>query len=658
MIIDYPWYMVLLCLLAGAAYAAVLYFVGRRRFGRRTNWLLAALRFVAVSVIALLLLAPMTRRTVHERQKPHVVLAVDRSQSVAQSADSAFSLDMLEDDLGDKLRFTEMDFGDAAGTDIGGVLENIEGDVDAVVLATDGIYNRGSNPATAVERLAVPVYTVALGDTTPRCDAALGGLRVGRVAMSGSTIPLELTVSATLLRGNSSQLTIADARGRQCFSQRLTYDDDDYAIAVEATLPASEPGLQRFTARLGMVEGEVNAGNNVLSFYVDVIDARRKVAIVANAPHPDLAALKRAIESNPNYEAKVIMDNGKLKKEEWDDFSLVVLHNLPSRERPDVSFANDVARMYVVGLHTDLARFNALHAGMEISAKAQRVNEVTAIAREGFTLFNLDASDAAAFEQLPPLSAPFGEARMAEGVQTLFGARLGNIDTRQPLIAATAQGGGRSVFVWGEGLWRWRLADFAASGSHDRFDRMVQQLVGFAAMHGDKQRLRVEAERTYQAGTSIVLRALQYNETYEMSNTSEVSLDLKGEDYTGTFTFHRDGDAYSLVLPDLAEGVYRYRASTPDGLTCDGTFAVEALGLEMSRLVADHGLLRTISHTTDGQCFAPSDIDALKRQLAELKPTIYSHTRYSDLLGLPLVLALIVLLLGAEWLIRKLNGEI
>ncbi len=204
MIIDYPWYMVLLCLLAGAAYAAVLYFVGRRRFGRRTNWLLAALRFVAVSVIALLLLAPMTRRTVHERQKPHVVLAVDCSQSVAQSADSAFSLAMLEDALGDKLRFTEMDFGDAAGTDIGGVLENIEGDVDAVVLATDGIYNRGSNPATAAERLAVPVYTVALGDTTPRCDAALGGLRVGRVAMSGSTIPLEHTVSATLLRGNSS----------------------------------------------------------------------------------------------------------------------------------------------------------------------------------------------------------------------------------------------------------------------------------------------------------------------------------------------------------------------------------------------------------------------------------------------------------------------
>ena len=37
MIIDYPWYYVLFCLLAGAAYAAGLYYVGRRRFGKGVN---------------------------------------------------------------------------------------------------------------------------------------------------------------------------------------------------------------------------------------------------------------------------------------------------------------------------------------------------------------------------------------------------------------------------------------------------------------------------------------------------------------------------------------------------------------------------------------------------------------------------------------------
>lgn len=657
MIIDHPWYMTALCVAAGAAYAAVLYFVGRRHFGRRTNILLAALRFVAVTAIALLLLAPMTRRTVHERQKPHVVVAVDRSASVLQSADSAFNVDALVDALGDRLRISLRPFGDAAGTDIGTVLEETDDDVDALVLATDGICNRGPNPSSAAEHLAIPVHTITLGDTTPLRDAALGALRVGRVAMAGSTIPLELTVTATLLEGHTAQLVMTDARGHQLLTQRIAYDDAAFAQSISAMLPAAEPGLQRFTATLSLTDGEANVANNTLSFYVDVIDARRKVAIVGNAPHPDLAALRRAVANNPNYEADVLLA-ADLRNFKAEDYSLAVLHNMPSREHPDVSFAESLPQVHIIGLRTDLARYNALHTGVEIVAKTQRSNDVTAIARDGFTLFNLDAADAAAFETLPPLTAPFGEARVAEGVQTLFGARLGNIDTRQPLVAATAQGERRRVVVWGEGLWRWRLADFAADGSNDRFDRLIQQLVAFAAMQADKQRLRVETERTYQAGTPATIRAMLYNEAYEPTNNADIGFDLKGDSLSATFAFHRDGDAYSLTLPDLPEGIYRYRASTPDGPTAEGTFAVEATGLEMSRLTADHAMLRTISHTTGGSTFAPADIDGLKRQLAELKPTIYSHTRYSDLLGLPLVLAIIVLLLGAEWLIRKLCGEV
>ena len=52
MIIDYPWYYVLLCLLAGAIYAAALYAFGRKPFTRGLQWLLSVLRFLAVSAIA------------------------------------------------------------------------------------------------------------------------------------------------------------------------------------------------------------------------------------------------------------------------------------------------------------------------------------------------------------------------------------------------------------------------------------------------------------------------------------------------------------------------------------------------------------------------------------------------------------------------------
>ena len=170
-------------------------------------------------------------------------------------------------------------------------------------------------------------------------------------------------------------------------------------------------------------------------------------------------------------------------------------------------------------------------------------------------------------------------------------------------------------------------------------------------------RLQVEAARSYAEGETPVVRAQLYNENYELTNAPEVHLHLTGDSLEADYTFARDGAAYSLTLPDLKGGLYRYRA-TADGLTADGTFAVEALNLEQRTLVADHNLLRTISTTTGGEMYTPDQLSSLRSQLSTLKSTIYSHTRYAELLRLPWVLALIVLLLAAEWVLRKYQGEL
>ena len=127
------------------------------------------------------------------------------------------------------------------------------------------------------------------------------------------------------------------------------------------------------------------------------------------------------------------------------------------------------------------------------------------------------------------------------------------------------------------------------------------------------------------------------------------------------FIVSRDGDGYSLALGRLPEGLYRYTAKTQyngETLTTEGSFAVEALHLEQANLTADHALLRSISAITGGKMYYPDQLDELRDELTSLKPVIYTHTRFSELLNLPWVLILIVLLLGAEWVLRKYHGEI
>lgn len=662
MVIDYPWYFVLLCLLAGAAYAAGLYFMGHRRFGKGVNALLAGMRFVAVTIIALLLLAPVAKRTVHERQKPRVVLEEDCSLSVQMSADSAFTLMDLWDDLeaaGCQLMLNA-DASHAEQTDLGELLDRISPDVMAVVLSSDGINNRGQNPTTVAERLGIPVYTVALGDTTPRRDAALRNIRHNRIAYLGNSFPVEITIGVHRLKGHTAQLTIADGRGKNVAQHQVAYDDDDFSSTMTFSIPAEAKGLQKYVVSLSLVEGEVEPTNNVQTLYVDVIDGRRKVVIVGNAPHPDLAALKQAVESNPNYEAEVMLaDNGKLKVE--NDVSLAILHNLPSATHQIPKELENLPQVFVIGCQTDLPRFNALHTGLEIVSKVKKSSEVTAVYNDRFSHFNFDATDGEAIEQLPPLDAPFGEGKASVSLQSLLTARLGSIDTRQPLVAAMAQGRQHKVFVWGEGLWKWRLADYLNNSSHEHFDRLVSQIVNFTAVTDQRERFIVETERHYSDNDNIVVGAQLYNDAYEPFNTPDATFSLMGDSVKGDFNFSRDGDGYSLALGRLPEGLYRYTAKTQyngETLTTEGSFAVEALHLEQANLTADHALLRSISAITGGKMYYPDQLDELRDELTSLKPVIYTHTRFSELLNLPWVLILIVLLLGAEWVLRKYHGEI
>jgi hypothetical protein len=78
----------------------------------------------------------------------------------------------------------------------------------------------------------------------------------------------------------------------------------------------------------------------------------------------------------------------------------------------------------------------------------------------------------------------------------------------------------------------------------------------------------------------------------------------------------------------------------------------------MLNLTADHSLLRTVSTLTGGQSYHPGEFSALRSELSMLKPVIYTQTRYSEFLGMPLALVLILLLLAAEWVLRKYHGEI
>ena len=668
----------LLCLLAGAAYALLLYWLPLRRQQPRLNIWLSLLRFVSVSAIAFLLLAPLFRHQHHEQQKPIILLAQDNSQSVwiknsNGTADYNKSIEALLQSLrkdydvqsftyGSNLAPSDTISGSERSTNMSDAIAQLRQrydgrNVGAMILTGDGLYNAGQNPVSS-EPLPYPLYTIVLGDTTPQCDAAITHLRYNRVAYLGNDFPVAFQIRASGLRGNNAHVAIRH-KGREVYSAQVDYDQDEVVKDISITLPANEAGMQTYTIALTPLKQEASKQNNTTSFTIEVIDGHQKIALLAAAPHPDIAALRRSIETSPNYTVDCFT-GGEWRKQQHDwkkDYDLLILHNLPQRGTGLDIDIEHVPPIMIVGTQTDLSRFNAMKQGVEITTKLDKQNECEPVANSSFANFTLDDFSP---EGLPPLMSPFGEYTAAANTSTLLYARVGNIATDQPLIAFAQRQGIRRTMIFGEGLWRWRLHDYREHNNFIGFDELINKIVVYTALNINKERLHTECRHIYGDNETVVIDATFYNDNFEPTTQPDVKIDINGKSYI----FAKTSNAYRLNLGIIDTGIYHYTATVDfagQRFTSRGTFVVESQNLENSSLVANHSLMNSLAQHNGGQMLHLAQIDQLPdilRQNNNIKPVIYSHTTYSELINLPLLFILIILLLAAEWIIRKYNGEL
>jgi hypothetical protein len=691
---EYPAWFILFCLLAGLAYALTLYYRDQT-FREQPTWLrasMAVLRFVAVSLIAILLLSPLIRYLRTDEQQPIVVVAQDVSESVGtelgadttayRAAFAELTASLAADYQLETYTFSddvtatdELDFR-GKRTNISQVFQEVydrysNQNLGAVILATDGIYNAGSNPVYRNNQLNVPVYTVALGDTTLRRDLVLRRVFHNRIAYLNDRFSVQVDIGARNAAGSRSLLTV-DRVASNGTTQRLSetpiaIDSEDFFTTRELILDAQATGVQRFRLRLQAIPEEASISNNVRDIFVDVLDARKQILILAHAPHPDLSALRQSLESGQNNEVAVAYANRFVGS--VADYDLVILHQLPSN-RYDISnvtnqlAAENIPTWYIVGEETNTNRLNELQSLLNIRVTAQATNDVQANLAPDFSLFTLSDELRAFLPSLPPVVSPFGNFNLGAGGTPVLYQKIGRIDSDYPLLVLGEVRGRRTGVFAATGLWQWRLFDFLEHQNHDRFNELVSQITQYLSVKEDKRRFRViPAENIFDENEPVLLDAELYNDNYELINEPDVTVtitDADGNDYD--YTFNRQGRAYTLDAGVLPVGSYRYRAETNTGtetLTYQGQFSIQPIQVERYETTADHDLLRLLSDRSGGQLVFPDQLGTLPQLLAErgtVKPVLYQTVTTRSVINLKWLFALLALLLAAEWFLRRYFG--
>src|SRR6478735_3578427 len=323
-----PWF-IIVCLLVGAGYAWLLYKPGGP-WSVRVNRILAAFRFILVSLLCFLLLGPLVRFIRNKKENPTVVIALDNSSSMSYGNDSTTllrtikSLTDLQKQLGDENIQVEWRYlnEEKNGSDpdksartlfnfpftnLASLLDQTSSDYEnrnlgGLVLVSDGISNQGNSPL--YKKYGFPIWTVGLGDTIPKLDVQLRNIYYNKLSYLGNKFPIVAEVYNKGLVGQQARVSLMQG-GQVIETKIIDLTHEEAVHQVEFYTSADKKGMQHYVVQIAPVKGEYTTRNNLAHAYIDIIDNKEKILIVALTPHPDIKAIRSALEKKDNYEVSL-----------------------------------------------------------------------------------------------------------------------------------------------------------------------------------------------------------------------------------------------------------------------------------------------------------------------------------------------------------------
>ncbi len=677
---HYPWYYTLLCFVAGFVFSVALYYKDKHNTERSKKLVygLATLRFISSSLIAVLLLNIFVKQLINEIEKPIIILAQDNSSSIIAGKDSLSikkdylnnlnSLKKIIDEHYDLKTYQfdnkpkRSDTSDFKGkeTDISKLFLDIENNysnknIGAIILASDGIYNKGTNPLYSIEKINAPIYTIALGDTTPLKDVWIQTINHNQVAYLGNLFPLEITINAIDLKNKSIKVTISH-QNQILKSDNILINSNSFSSTLNYYLNADKSGIQKYTVSISDLKEDKNKPNNTQSFVIDVIDNREKILILTNAPHPDISALEQSISASQSYETEIAYASSFNKP--LKPYSLVILHqlnNIPSRISNELK--TNKQSVFIIGNNNDISTNKPI--------LSNKTNEVEAVYQNQFSLFNLTDELKNFIPSFPAVLTPLKVNTNYIGSNILISQKIGVIETNEPLFTFNEINGTKTASFIGDGLWRWRMRDFAEHNNHSLFNELIHKTIQYLSVKADKSFFRITTKKIINENESLDFTAEVYNQSYELVTEPDVTLQLKdekGKIYNYVFT--KKQTMYQLSAGQFLAGEYTYEAKVKYGdktYTKSGTILIKEIISEKLNTVANHQLLYQLSSQSKGKLYYANQLKQLEQDILNnntITSITYSHKQITDLIHLKWLFIIIIMLLSTEWFLRKYNGKI
>ena len=537
--------------------------------------------------------------------------------------------------------------------------------IGAVIITGDGIYNQGKNPTNLLNEVNFPIYTIGFGDTSVVVDSRIQNIQVNRTSFSGNRFPVEIDVQFSKLKNKPLKLSVIQ-NGNELASTIVTPPNNNYFFTKQFILEAGNPGLKHYSVTIETIDNERNIKNNRSGFVINVLENRQKILILSDGAHPDIGAIKNTLDLQKTYDVTVFTEEpfpGNIA-----DYNLIILNQLPSSGKSAAEIIKSTEKyrlpiLFIVGNKTFLPQLNTLLQGVKITPLAGSGEEAQATYNTTYATFKLSKDFQELLPKFPPLQVAFADFELEPEFTPLFYQNILNTETTKPLIATGKIKGRKTGFIFGEGIWRWRLFDYYTNQSQARFNELINQLVQYLALRENEDNFILEYKPVYAEIDDVILNAEVYNDAYEPITNEEVNIEIQnisGEKFN--LTFDVQNNKIILNAGNLPTSDYTFSADVKIGnekFNETGSFTVVPVNFENVVTRANHNLLFQLATISGGEFYLPNEVEKLVLELensTQLKPSTYFQEMVHEILNLRWLFFILLILLSVEWFLRKFWG--
>lgn len=663
--------------------------------------ILTGLRFVTLFLIFMLLSSPVISLIRNISEDPVNVVLIDNSESLLLENRSKLLTDVLNNQVKNSLSggsenlyflYSGNLFREINSNETGSInyesINNFETNltstfyslaeklsnknVSTITIISDGIINKGGNPVTAARSFNVPVNYILVGDTVQKNDLVLKNLFFNKTAFIESSVPIKAEINSY---GYDSDVKVFLYEEDNLIDSKMlavNRSQNTYSVLFNVSSPAEKSA--KYKIEIEGLPGEITLKNNFEEFFVKFVNNKFKILVLSGGPSADFAFISQELKKVKNFEATFLTQKSANEFYEgavpdlrgFDSYVLIGYPTAQSNtgilnEIKSSLELNNSSLIFFAGRNVDYKKLQVLEDRLPFRVSSISESEEETGIKVVSTLQNDVFKNEELLSSINSFPNIFKSGTVFYQNPSSETFLLMTRNSSPALIYENTQKNKSAAFL-AYGLFKWRLSR-GKNISEQALNYVLTNVL--VAITGKEERKKFSVETTKQVYSKFEDVKFEARITnFDVTGSERIKVKVKGPGFEKDIDLlKKDSRFFEGQINIPSDGNYEYTAELYSGNNyvenIQNRFAVGQDNFEYKLTRADNLILRLLSNETGGKDFtqlSSSDAESFVQATNNKSKSEFKSLQNTELNINPYFLTLVILLMSAEWFLRKRNS--